>query len=61
MPAVSIWMSRERAVELRRVALRRSLAEDKRVTLSLMAREALEAMWPEGQRNEQEDGKEGGQ
>ena len=46
MPAVSIWLPKERQCELRRVALQLSLEEDRRVTLSSLAREALDSRWP---------------
>ena len=46
MPAVSIYLPDARVRELRRVALRLSLEKEARVTLSSMAREALDAMWP---------------
>ncbi len=46
MAAVSIYLPTERQRELRRVALQLSLDQDKRITLSSLVREALEAKWP---------------
>lgn len=60
MPALSVWMPKERARELQRVALELSLERNRRVTVSALVREALEAQWPskDAGASQNESGKE---
>lgn len=58
MPALSVWMQEDRAKELQRVALELSLKRNRRVTVSAMVREALEAQWPSKDAGANENGKE---